>query len=53
MSERIWKFQIGHWLEMNFYNGQTFRIPRSDALPLSHSNSTVDEVYYDTRSAYC
>ena len=33
------------------------RIPHSDALPLSHRDSTVSEAYYkvhkDTRPAYC
>ena len=27
-----------------------FRIPRSDALPLSHRDSTVSEVYYEVHN---
>ena len=29
------------------------RIPRSDALPLSHRDSMVTKLLYDTRPAYC
>ena len=29
-----------------------FRIPRSDALPLSHRDSTVSEIYYEVHMTH-